>query len=344
MRCFAGRRALIAAWTAAAFFVAGTASAQSGGDVAAARVLFNDARKAVSLGKYDQACPKFEESLRTDFGIGTQFNLADCWEHVGRTASAWAAFLDAAASAKSSGQLDRERVARSRAAALEPKLSRMLIEISAPAAGFELKRNAQPVGQALWGTAVPVDPGVHGVVASAPGKKSWSTKVSIAAGATVNVTIPSLDDAPVSVVQEPATAVAPAPLPQQAAPHADEPTKSHGTQRGVGLVVAAVGVAGIATGTAFLLAYNSKNDEAKGVCAANPSNCPMPDILRRDALRDEASSRRTFAFIGYGAGGVALLGGALLYFLAPSDGTGVGLYASPLIAKDAVGASFLGSF
>jgi len=35
--------------------------------------------------------------------MGTQFNLAHCWEMGGRTASAWGLFLDVAAAAGSSG-------------------------------------------------------------------------------------------------------------------------------------------------------------------------------------------------------------------------------------------------
>src|SRR4051794_25809493 len=72
-----------------------TASAQS--ESAAARALFAEARKLMAAERYDEACPKFEESLRLDQGIGTQFNLAHCWEKQGRTASAWGMFLDVAA-------------------------------------------------------------------------------------------------------------------------------------------------------------------------------------------------------------------------------------------------------
>ena len=69
-------------------------------DDAPALVLFKEARALVGDGKYAEACPKFEQSLALEVGVGTQFNLADCWEHIGRTASAQKLFLGAAASAK----------------------------------------------------------------------------------------------------------------------------------------------------------------------------------------------------------------------------------------------------
>ena len=36
---------------------------------------------------------RFEESLRVDSAPGTKFNLADCYEHLGKLASAWSASM-----------------------------------------------------------------------------------------------------------------------------------------------------------------------------------------------------------------------------------------------------------
>ena len=103
------------------------ASAQS--DSAAARALFAEGRQLMSAEKYTEACPKLEESLRLDPGMGTQFNLAHCWEKLGRSASAWAMFLDVAAAARAGNQPQREAAAKERAAALEPKLTRLRVVV-----------------------------------------------------------------------------------------------------------------------------------------------------------------------------------------------------------------------
>src|SRR5215471_17101917 len=124
-------------------------------DEAAARALFAEGRKLVAGGEYEAACPKFEESFRLDPGIGTGFNLADCWEHVGRTASAWARFLGVAAAAKALGQTERERVARERAAALEPQLSRLTVSVAAQDDGLAVQRDDVALGPASWGLALP---------------------------------------------------------------------------------------------------------------------------------------------------------------------------------------------
>src|SRR5205807_91874 len=101
-------------------------------------VLFLEGRKLAAAGDYAAACPKFEDSYRLDPGIGTNFNLADCYEHRGLIASAWARFLDVAAATKAVGQSERERVARARAALLEPKLARLTLEVEGTEPGLSV--------------------------------------------------------------------------------------------------------------------------------------------------------------------------------------------------------------
>ncbi|HEY3593994.1 MAG TPA: hypothetical protein VGL13_08970, partial [Polyangiaceae bacterium] len=169
-----------------------TAAAQGRSDPAAARALFTEARQLAGEKKFDQACPKFEESQRLDPGIGTLFNLADCWDRIGRTASAWARFLDVAAAARGAGQAERERVARDRASKLEPKLSRLTLQVQSPASGERVSKDGVDIGAAEWGTPVPSDPGDHVIEATAPGKKAWKTTTALATGgAKVVVTVPA---------------------------------------------------------------------------------------------------------------------------------------------------------
>src|SRR5687768_4769506 len=149
-------------------------------DQAAATALFYEARTLMQKGNFASACPKLEESLRLDYGIGTEFNLADCNEHNGKLATAWSGYLSVASSAKAKGQADRERVARQHAKALEPRLPKLVIEVPTPIPGLEVKRDGVVVGNASWGTPVPVDPGTHRVAAVAPGKQAWETTTQVA--------------------------------------------------------------------------------------------------------------------------------------------------------------------
>ena len=55
------------------------------GDKAAAQSLFDEGRRLMGEAKYADACPKLAESQKLDPGVGTQFHLADCYEHLGQT-------------------------------------------------------------------------------------------------------------------------------------------------------------------------------------------------------------------------------------------------------------------
>jgi tetratricopeptide (TPR) repeat protein len=72
-------------------------------------------------GKYEEACAAFAESLRLEPATGTLYNIALCSEKLGRTASAWSAYKAVAADASSNA--DRARMAKEKAALLEPQLS-----------------------------------------------------------------------------------------------------------------------------------------------------------------------------------------------------------------------------
>ena len=166
-------------------------------DSAAARALFAEGRALMEKEQFAEACPKFEESLRLDPGMGTQFDLAHCWEKLGRTASAWALFLDVAAAARNANQPQRETAARDRAKALEPRLTRLRIDVPKSSSEMKIERDGQDVGRAAWGMAFPVDPGKHVIEVSAPGKKTWSDEVEVpAAPRTVSLAVPELEDAP----------------------------------------------------------------------------------------------------------------------------------------------------
>ena len=106
------------------------AYAQGASDKAAAESLFDDGKRLYQEKKFAEALPRFEASERLDPGVGTLLYLADCYENLGRTASAWATFREAASVAKVAGKADRERVARERAALLDAKLYRLTVSVA----------------------------------------------------------------------------------------------------------------------------------------------------------------------------------------------------------------------
>ncbi len=279
-------------------------------DKAGAQAAFDMGKRLMVEGKYVEACPKLAESVRLDPGVGAMLFLADCYERTGRTASAWAVFREAESLGAKQGD-NRVRVAKERADVLEPKLSKLVI-VLAPAdaalAGVKVRRDGADVGQALWGSPIPTDPGTHEVVVTAPGKKAWKGSVQIASSsATETVTVPALDDGPAEVDPKTGNGVVTAPP--------VEPEKSDGSsQRTIGIVVGVGGLALVGLGAGFGLSAKSSLDDsnADNHCRAD-NKCDATGV----AARDDAQSAAVVSTIGFIAGGAALIGGTVLYFTAP---------------------------
>src|SRR5258706_13281377 len=149
---------------AEALFFSVRAHAQSpNSDLPLAQALFEEGRTLMLAHRYDEACPKFEESRRIDPASGALLNLALCHEKQGKTATAWAEYNDVVASTRREGNVEPQQIAAQRIRDLEPRLCRLSIVSSilpVPSAlavavdGVELR-------SATWGTAIPGDPGRH---------------------------------------------------------------------------------------------------------------------------------------------------------------------------------------
>ena len=185
----------LASRVAVAFAIVACTREARADDSAAAQALFDQAKKAMTAHDYTSACPKLEESYRLEQGLGTLLNLADCYEHEDKLASAWSKFLEVATLARSAGNTARAQIGKQRAAALRPRVSSLVVTASAtPAAGLEVKRDGTVLGEAEWGTPIPADAGPHLFEATAPGRRPWSTTVNVEdGGSTLTVRVPDLD-------------------------------------------------------------------------------------------------------------------------------------------------------
>jgi hypothetical protein len=293
-------------------------------DKAAAQALFDDALALMAQDQFDRACPMLEESSRLDPAMGTRYRLAECYEAIGRTASAWAGFLEVADLAHASRQASREAIARERARKLEPALARVEITVESPTAGLEIRRDGAVVGEAQWGAKIPVDPGRLHVTASAPGHTPWERDVVIPKGtAVVSLRVPALDalPAPPAPRAPPPAAHSPDARPALSSPSPPastagpasgraQPEHPSATRRTVGAALFLAGAAGIvASGalTAVALArYHGADDRCPGdVC----------DPQGKEAT-DSARNLATIATVAFGAGAAFATGGAVLWLSA----------------------------
>ena len=83
------------------------ASTAFAGNKEKADALFNKGKKLAAEKRYADACPAFEQSMKLDAAIGTQLNIAKCYEEWGRIGRALLAYRVAEKMAKDAKD-DRE--------------------------------------------------------------------------------------------------------------------------------------------------------------------------------------------------------------------------------------------
>ncbi len=279
---------------------------------AAAQALFERGRALMQEGRVAEACAKFEESNRLDPGIGTQFNLAACYEELGRFASAYALFTEVAAVTRQAGQQDRERVARERAAALKPKLDQLTIVVpdASRVPGLEVRRGGITVGSAQWGVPIPVDPGSYEVIASASGYRSWKAKVSIAPNSKATTL-----EIPVLRLEVSAPDSGAAALDEES--KRTQPTAEQDfldSPWNVATVsLATVGVLSLGAGAFFGLRAMSLEDDSEELgCVGN--TCPTQASFDKRREAADAGDLATFGVVG---GLVALAGAGVMFWVVP---------------------------
>ena len=319
------------------------AHAQTAGEkAAAAQALFDDAMRLLKAGQAAEACPKLEESQRLDPGMATQFRMAECYERVGKIASAWATFIEVADAATLAKLPDREAVARKRADALAPRLPRLILSVPPAVAsveGLEVQRDGAPVGRAIWGVPMPVDPGEHVVSARAPGKRAWEARVTAGQGpALLTVTLQPLEDLP-RVVEPP------------------QPPASGGRSAVPAIVLGSVALASVGAGIGLFVAHAGLRNDAQALSgqlrlasegcapAATPAVATACGMLADKARSSDALGNASTAAFAAGGGAAAAMVIYLLWPAAkPGSSSGRTLHVSPALGEGQRGVFVTGSF
>jgi hypothetical protein len=234
---------------------------------------------------------------------------------------------------------------------LAPHIGRVKVMVSDEAKVDDLviTRDGAPLSCSLWGLPVAIDPGPHVIRVTAPGRQSWQVEVGLMPGpSTMLLRVPVLPIDPERVkadqerklldrrdgamstpgpfvtaayVPQPAVDTTPADAPGKSPTTLGSPRGGTGdetigrTQRTLGLVLAGTGVTALALGVAFSFAARSTRDDLDATCAGNV--CPPSSMV----LWDEAHVDAVRANVSLGIGLIALAGGAVVYFSAPSSRT-----------------------
>lgn len=265
---------------------------------------FERARGYVRAGRCDLAIEELKSSIDYEAAsVGARLNLGDCYVTLGRLPEAFRQYKAAEANAIAHDD-PRIEAARRAAAEIEERLVRVLLREPEPAiADLAVTVDGAPAGARPWVIAVmPAAP--HVLEATASNGSRWRAEVNGKAGETVRLDI-VLGAAKASDVKP-------------------RPTSPLAT---LGLLTAAVGVAGVVTGGVFgALASSSRSALADAVdgdprCAGAYPNarCAPAAAARLGPLQDRAFTQSTVSTVSFIAGGVLVAGGIVMYVLSPSS-------------------------
>lgn len=316
--------------------------------------LFEQGRVLVEQAKYAEACATFEESLAIVNGVGTRFNLANCYERLGLKAKAHALFTEIVDA--TTGEPERHEAASMRALALEPELGVLRIELED--ATQQAKVQVSVSGVALSGEALGkryfIDPGTHVIRVHAPETKTdWSETATVEAGESRLIVVPALTltrPAPLEAAPaEPEPEPEPEPV-EDSSP--EDPDVTSDAEPGKGWTwlpptAIGVGAVGLFVGIAYTQQYRATHEDAQAICPSN-YGCTASEIERHDELVEDERRSRSYAAIGYGVAAASLATVVAYYLWTPGEEQQAHARApttvAPLLGSDIAGCAVQGRF
>ena len=292
-----------------------------------ADALFSQGQRFLKNKEYAVACAAFEQSHKLDPAIGTQLNLALCYEQWGHLAAAYQAFVDAAQMADVAND-DRGPKALVRAQDLKPKLATLSLTISDDGLPAEKPDPAAVIvldGKGLNKRAMRnmlVDAGPHQLEVRAPGREPVTKRFALIMGQREEF---ELD--------------IPAPLQRH-----ENVRGAHSTTRlAVGWTLTGLGVVG--AGAAGYLALAARGDyraEFASNCNSATNACNEAGYLATHDARGRANIASLVA-----GGGLALAVTGVVVLLTGRTSkvaTGSAWYVVPQVGRDGGAMALGGSF
>lgn len=294
---------------------------------------FQEGRRYIESGNCDAAVTKLRESLSYEPSVGARLSLAECYEK-NDPLGAWRMLKDAANLAYLNHD-DRLTIAEQKATALEKRLPMIRVVIPASSldlAGFELRIDGELVDKFHYRSGlVAVKPGKHVVEANSP-LRHWSEQISAADGGTTSVNVR---------LERETCGGATAPAATTTVPRSTDAPGS--ARRTLGLALGGVGLAGLASGVVFGIITLNKKSTIEELCGGNTGSCrAAPGSV--DPERESASTTAAISTASFIVGGLALVGGGILYFTSPNATTTGQIRVAPRVGHTGGTIGLEGSF
>jgi hypothetical protein len=284
--------------------------------VEAGRDLYRQARELQQAGKLKEALERSLEAYRIAPTPVTAVLAALLLEGVGRLVEARETARSVSGMPLSPRETDKGREARQQAATVAAALDARIpkIAVAGQPSGAVVMLDGKSLGASDSGSWRGVDPGTHALVVRIGDKTCTSVHLTLGEGEERTI---DLHDVAASCPGD--VSATPAPAAATAAPVSPPPTTAAPVEdaghawRLRGIALGALGVVGIAVGGVLAITAKNDYDSVASECPAAGCNQDGYDV------RNGARFRGDVATVVIGVGAAAVVGGVVMWWLAPQS-------------------------
>ena len=290
-------------------------------EIVLARALFSEARSAEEAKDWVLAASKLREAIAIKETGGLRFHLAYCEEQQGLLVEALVDYersddLTAGTAEEFRAQLPAKRES------LRRRIPTVTLLVPPTPPNASLTVDGHPMPAAVLGKPIPLNPGRHTLIVTAPDHAAFTTHVSLneTDAVVANALLTPLPKRPVVSTLKPS----PAPVVPPSQPIPDVSTSSGLHTRTYVLIgEAAVALGAVGVGIGYTLRASSEDERADGLredlqsntaCNGQPGESRLCADLKRfasDAKRDHLIAR--IGFIAAGAAAASFVGTLILW-------------------------------
>jgi len=318
-------------------------------DPAAAEALYLSGRKLVADNNWKEGCEKFRASMELNPAVSTLINIAMCSEHDGKLTQALIDYRRASQLNQDTLGEERKRklelVVKEGITGLERRLARVQLVVANRPEGIEIKRDGLALPIATIGETIPLDPGDHVFVVTAPGFRTEERKVTLKEGETQTIELPLVaDEKPKDEDKGKVdkVVVKDKPIEKDKPVEKDKPS---GKPPAWAFVAGGLGVVAIGAGIYFKLEQSNAEKALIERCGVQLECDPN---LPYDPAVDNARKNRSFGlFVGLTAVGAVGIGTAIWGFARGSGSTKPApktVLVLPYMGRDDAGVVLRGAF
>jgi hypothetical protein len=315
---------------------------------AQAEVLYKEGQQLIGQNKFAEACQRLAASYKLDPQPNTELLQGVCFSKMGKTASAYNAFLDASSTLpKGSGP---QQYAADQAKALESQLLKVRVKFQPTVPqgmGLRFDDETKVRDKDFADIDIALDPGEHDLFVTAPNKHDYTKHFKLDTSSSPHDLIVNMTDKTKEELDKEHNQGGGGQI------IVEKPETSWSTVKTLGLISMIVGGAGLALGVIFL-GVDINNISTAGT--SNPNECPLqpnPDTCTK-ALNAAKNLDIPLMATGLAVGGAFLIAGVVMFIVGgnvtktpekqPAASSKLRVIPTPWLAPQGGGMGLVGTF